>query len=70
MKVIVTRGRISNKSVCDVRGCKKRDRYLLFVPLYEGDCSTQLSRLRAVSCSKHLTYRVDKLIKEELARRQ
>lgn len=68
MKVIVVRGRISNKSTCDVRGCKRWDRYLLFVPLYEGDCSTQLSRLRAVSCSKHLAYLVDKLRRIELAR--
>ena len=70
MKVIVMRGRISNKSTCDVKRCKRKDRYLLFVPLYEGDCSTQLSRLRALSCSKHLTYLVDKLIKEELVRRE
>lgn len=52
--IIVQKQKISDNAKCPVRGCKKYQKYTLFV----GAC--RLSNLYETSCEKHLAYQFDK----------
>lgn len=58
-KVIVSHGCVSDDSKCMGRGCKRHDKYLIFV----GN-SCRLSTLSFRSCKKHLPLFIDKALEE------
>lgn len=58
-RVIMTHLRVSDKSKCQKKGCKKDDKYTLFV-----GSDTRLSTMFASCCDKHLSDFTDKAIAE------
>lgn len=71
-KITVQRGRWDEKSLCKTKGCKRKQKYLVFA--WDGE--PMLSRLETMTCAEHLSNGVEKarkynekLIKEQIQRK-
>lgn len=58
-QVIVQKGRIGEKSDCNIKNCKRPDKYLIYI----GE-NPRLSTLYASCCEKHLAFTIKKAIEE------
>ena len=65
-RVNVTEGSFSPKSICDIKTCNSRAKFMIF----NDDGSTSLSRLESCCCGKHLSIAVRRAWKDNVARKK
>lgn len=70
-RITVQKGRWDEKSTCETKGCKRKQKYLVF----SWDGEPKLSRLETMVCAEHLSNGVEKArksneksIKEQIQR--